>query len=700
VYRLLRRAAERAPLALILEDLHWGDEPSLRLLGFLAARFPADPVMLVTTAREEELPGVPLLRQLLQEVPSRQVPVTISLAPLSEPDTLALARTLAPVGRDGLPPELATRVWTFSRGNPFMVVEVVRALRDTPLVVATGAVPLPERVRELIAARLGRLSDRGRHLLALAAVIGHAIPFPLLRLAAGLGEDDVAAGVEELVRRRVLAAVGDRFEFAHDRLQEVAYGSLLPPVRQALHTAVGQTLESLHGNELDAITDRLAYHYAQAANPVKAVQYLQTFAEQAALRYAHEEAVAALKEALGHVERLPAPDRDRRLIDLLIALASSLFVLERHHEIVDCLLPFRDRVEKLTDLRSKAAYDLWLGHAYASLSDQAKARVVVERALEAARLSDDTVFAGHAHVLLAWIAWSAGHPTTGIRLATDAIAFLERPADERLADQRYWLGTPYGLTVAYWVLAANQSLRGEFGPALDALARSDAMARAIGHRLLQAVDRWFRVEIHARRGDWERAVSEGVVALEELPNPFEAPFFVTPVLGWALCAQGRVDEGIAVLERNVEHLRTMREKPMLAKTLVSLGAAYLWDDRPDDARRAAAEGLEMASSVNFRSVVGSGEHTLGQLALAMGELDASDRFLTQAFDTFTAMRAPLELALTRLDLAELAAVRGDRAMAASQLRAAHDALRALDVPCRVEQAERLALCLGVRLEVP
>jgi hypothetical protein len=114
-----------------------------------------------------------------------------------------------------------------------MIVETLRALRGDSLPEGTSPLPLPARVRELIAHRLERLGDRSRRLLAVAAVIGRPFDFGLLQRATDLGEAEVAEGVEELVRHRVLHGSGESLELTHDRIREVVYGQLVPRAPRA-----------------------------------------------------------------------------------------------------------------------------------------------------------------------------------------------------------------------------------------------------------------------------------------------------------------------------------------------------------------------------------------------------------------------------------------------------------------------------------
>src|SRR3989441_10128056 len=105
--------------------------------------------------------------------------------------------------------------------------------------------------------------------------------------------------------------------FKHALTQEVVYESVADARRKTLHTKAAKALEEMYVDRLEAAYDRLAYHYAKTDQADPAVEYLTRFAEQAGARFAHVEAAAALREALAHVERLPAEIRERRLYQLV-----------------------------------------------------------------------------------------------------------------------------------------------------------------------------------------------------------------------------------------------------------------------------------------------------------------------------------------------------------------------------------------------
>jgi DNA-binding SARP family transcriptional activator len=139
VAQLVEQVAARQPLVLMLEDLHWADEMSLRLIAFVSRRIPRWAALVVATAREEELAEAPVVRQTVQELSREVQTVPLMLRPLPRSETARLVQALARAGSDAQTmARLEEQVWTVSEGNPFVAVETMRALQEDP-----GA-PLPE----------------------------------------------------------------------------------------------------------------------------------------------------------------------------------------------------------------------------------------------------------------------------------------------------------------------------------------------------------------------------------------------------------------------------------------------------------------------------------------------------------------------------------------------------------------------------
>jgi predicted ATPase len=214
------------------------------------------------TAREEE-PETPALVATLHALAHDATPIPLRLGPLSRKDTLelvdALAGPEAPVS-----PDLGERVWATAAGHPLMIVEAMRALATGGWLPGAPELTLPERVRELIGRRLSRLSEPAQRLAAVAAVIAREFDPALLQRAAGVGAQEAADGVDELLRHRVLQSSGERLAFTHDRIRDVAYRQLSRPRRRLLHRQVAQAIEALYQRHLEPHALALGLHYREA----------------------------------------------------------------------------------------------------------------------------------------------------------------------------------------------------------------------------------------------------------------------------------------------------------------------------------------------------------------------------------------------------------------------------------------------------
>jgi DNA-binding SARP family transcriptional activator/pimeloyl-ACP methyl ester carboxylesterase len=331
VAQIAQHLSARAPLLLVLEDLHWADELSVRLLAFLGRRVQNERVLIVFTARDEELADNLALRRTLQDLSQRGQLSSAELTALSQAETATLVGLLAPA-RNATSEPLAQRVWTATEGNPFMIVEIMRGLQDG----TADALPLPQRVREVIARRLERLSERSRSLLSVAAVIGREFEFELLRRTAGWEDEATAQGVEELVRRRLLTAVGERLDFTHQRIRDVTYGELPPWRRRRLHGHVAETIERVCADRLPDFWEALAEHFERGEQWPKAADYYVAVAERARRRYAYTTAERSCAQAATAATKVSdAGELRRRAFELwgdVAGLRGDLEGANQHYE--------------------------------------------------------------------------------------------------------------------------------------------------------------------------------------------------------------------------------------------------------------------------------------------------------------------------------------------------------------------------------
>ena len=323
--------ATAQPLVLVLDDLQWCDTETLEWLHYLLRLRTRAPLLVLGTARLEELDGSHALTQLTLALRTTDHLTEITLHPLDAAEASRLVGSI--VGHE-LGVEDMLRLFRDTEGYPLFIVEAARARATTGEPVTSekdiSSTALPPKVYAVISGRLNRLTPAARELAALAATIGCAFTFDVLAKSSDLDEGQLVCALDELWQRRIIREqTALAYDFSHDKLREVAYAEVSPPQRVRLHRCVVRALESLHAADLDPVAAQLAAHCEQGGLAEQAVLYSQRAATVAQRVFAHEEAVHLLHKGLALVVTLPAsPARDERELELQTALGTSLVSLQ------------------------------------------------------------------------------------------------------------------------------------------------------------------------------------------------------------------------------------------------------------------------------------------------------------------------------------------------------------------------------------
>jgi class 3 adenylate cyclase len=350
VATFLRNASRRAPLVLVLDDLHWADKPTLLLLQLLAQELAGARVLLVGTYRDVELGRQHPLADALASLARTEGSQRVLLRGLQEED---VGRFIAQTAHVEPPPGLVGAVFRETEGNPFFVNEVVRLLEADGRLKEPGesgawSVSIPQGVREVIGRRLNRLSEACNQLLTLASVVGRQFELRLLERFADLAPEAVLAAVDEAVVARVVDEVEGspgRYSFSHALIRETLYEELSTGRRLQLHRRVGSILEELYAADPEPHLAELARHFGEAApggDVEKAIDYARRAAERAFGQLAFEESVEHNRRALLALEHDDLPREETRC-RLLTGLAQA------HHRSGDTT-PAREAAEQAVAL--------------------------------------------------------------------------------------------------------------------------------------------------------------------------------------------------------------------------------------------------------------------------------------------------------------------------------------------------------------
>jgi predicted ATPase len=340
----VRRATQTSPVVVLLDDLHWADEPTLQLLGHLAPHVASMRLLVVGTYRDVELDVARPFAQTLESLIRQRLATRITLRRMTES---SVHEMLAGMGGSAPPSGLSQAVFKETEGNPFFVEEVYQHLAEEGwLFDATGAwradlrmgaIDVPEGVRLVIGRRLDRLGEQARKVLTAAAVIGRTFPIDVLQAVVDVTDDEVLDAVEEAERAQLVAPEASQrtaqYGFVHELIRATLVSGLSLPRRQRVHLKIADALERLRASSLDRHVSALAHHLYQAgaaADSQRAAKFLALAGRHALAAGAFEDALDTFEHLMG----LELADDDPVLADAFEHRGSALQALRRPDEAV------------------------------------------------------------------------------------------------------------------------------------------------------------------------------------------------------------------------------------------------------------------------------------------------------------------------------------------------------------------------------
>lgn len=254
VARTLDQWARQRPLLLILEDAHWADGASLRLLEFVAGEITSVPICVVVTIRTTEIEEDHPVRETMARLTRLHPRGGMQLPGLSAEEVSEWIE-----GRAELPPdtERSARLYELSGGNPLLLQETLRLEAD-----GWSSASLPTGLRAMIRMRLDRLGKSAQLLLQAGSVVGREFAFAPVAKVAGLRDEIAHDAVEEAKQAGLIEGHGP-YRFIHALIRDALYQGLTADVRAELHRGLAQFLEQVGRNTGAIDIAQLAHHYLE-----------------------------------------------------------------------------------------------------------------------------------------------------------------------------------------------------------------------------------------------------------------------------------------------------------------------------------------------------------------------------------------------------------------------------------------------------
>ena len=545
---VVRLLADR-PTLFLLHDFHWADEATVTVLDYLTSDILAHPIFLCVSLRPAEAEQGPLRR--LMELSARQLraeTLALEALPLQAIEDLIAGIT----GETSLAGEIGTWVHKSSGGNPFFVEEILKHLVDRELLWRESGhwrlasegfedLEVPASVAVVLRRRLAQLSPGAFAVTEWLALARRALPKDQLRALSSLDSDELETRLRELISRQIIGEVSGRgcFEFRHALISEVITEDLPAGKRRRMHQRIGEILEEHHGTQENL--QELAMHFTEGRCGEKAISYALRAARACKAEFANESALRFYEYLLNHKKLLSMeqqcdvsieaadsccalgnPKRAIRILGAQLhdlgkgkrALAIRLYTqLSRSFQYLGDMEKSEQSAKHGMTLLGRPILDLNKSEAEIPLLSQLafcrlahsqprKGLTMIRSASRFPSKPQQTIIAGHLHILISALCSVACDFVEGAKAAKTAIEILEP------------LGADHLLPMAYSHLGNSLIGMGKLGKALHEFQRAVSTGKRTRSPFLLAQALCNLTECFCRSGQFAAATENSTKALK------------------------------------------------------------------------------------------------------------------------------------------------------------------------------------------
>ena len=404
----------------------------------------------------------------------------------------------------------------------------------------------------MISERLDQLSKPGQRIASLAATVGRAFPLDVLLASGDDSETVVVHALDDLLERRLIREQGGgAYDFAHDKIREVAYARLTEASRQMLHRRVAEGLLLVHGPAQDVVAAQIAAHFANGGVADRAAEAYGRAAQVVQRLGADREAIALVGRGLGLLETLkPGRERDELEVGLQATLGASLVATEGYGaaEVGTAFERCRELCRRLDQPLSPPMLR--------ALAIAALAKVEIDKCYElgmqlmgVAELEDDATLRVEAHYVLGMCLHLGGDIVEACKHLEASLSLYDRERSRTHISQ--YSQDP--AVVCLIRLSLDQWLLGRTKDSERRRSESLALAEEIGHPFSSGYALTWDAVLQCLRGDVVRARAQADAATQ-LGREYGLPFwmtFATTIRGWAIAQAGDIPAGLEEIERGM-----------------------------------------------------------------------------------------------------------------------------------------------------
>lgn len=328
VYRIILKRAMEKPTILVIEDIHWSDAVSLRMLEYLFNGNGVAPLLIVPVSRESES---------IQSFYSKYSAHILHLRQLQLPAARQLAATL--LNMDLVEEELLDKIVSTSDCNPFFIENIVQNMVENGILVEDmngtfflskdiKSINIPSSIQNIILSRLNSLLFEEQVVFKTASVIGRTFLSDILRalVPEGISEYIFSNALENFETHNLILREDERrsaYYFKHITIRDVVYNTILESTRKELNMMLLSYLENRYADNIGSVVERLEYHAGEAEAWQQVYKYALLSATKSEKQFSNLDAIVHYMNAINALRKIDVEDKESKVNEITLALAAA-----------------------------------------------------------------------------------------------------------------------------------------------------------------------------------------------------------------------------------------------------------------------------------------------------------------------------------------------------------------------------------------
>ncbi len=624
--------SEKGPLCLFIDDLHWADPPSIKLLQYLSHKIDDHPILIICTYRPEDLflgedtphPLTDPLKRLSRD----KLYVPIELTRLTEIETEDLLRNILEIEK--VPKAFSKMIFSRTSGNPFFVEEVVYSLLERNVIdpsesdwhnnIDPDTISLPTTLKDIILRRMHWLNANSIAVIRFSSVSsGTNITFEIIKDALRIPDEDVLEALEELVTSKFLQEKDDEesYEFENPVIQEIIYSELNHSRRRFLHNKMANVLEE-RSKQNPAFWGNIGMHYYKGKDFERALQYLIK-ASSYYQRISPHKALEYLHMVLFCIEKLPQSDSVKEQnLDVMLEISTLCLQIldwDRAIEFADKALNLATVLRKTrSSLRAKKN----MGEVYRQRGDFDKALGIFQDIISSPDDDDHEILAT-AYMGIGYINWRKGEFPRALEMFSKSLQYA------KIENNLNTIGSLY-------INIGNVfNHRGDMEKALDYYSRGVRHLESFGNMIEASRGYSNMGEVLFQLGNLEEAEEKLLLSIEKAKEQSGLEPLGPLVLMIKLRAlQGRFNEADEAFDRISYESKWKDYKFAQSIMLLYSGFSKMAEGQFEEAETTLVRTITLLESMSIPYDLARAKQYLGDLYIKMNKFDEARSYLNEA----------------------------------------------------------------------